>query len=268
MKTKIILLALLCIFTLNAQEKLTNQSIVDMIKLGFNEEVIISKIKNSPAEYNVSIEELKKLMDQGATSEIIATVVSVSGNTKTKEVKENYSGIYFTNDQNKKVKILPSVFSGTKTNTLAAGLTYGIASAKVKSVINNAESRNRTNKENLAFDFYFSPSSENSLSAQGGSDWWFKTATSPNEFVLVQLKVNERKNCRTLETGKVNVYSGSSVGIDTNDAIPFEIEQISETHFRVKSLNPLTPGEYCFFYQGTVPQGGYNNQSVFDFNVQ
>lgn len=268
MKNKIILFALLCAGTLTAQEKLTNQSIIDMIKLGFEEEVIISKIKTSPSEYNVSIEELKKLMDQGATSEIISTMVTMSGTTKEDKAIESFSGIYFTDDQNKKTKILPSVFSGTKTNTLAAGLTYGIASAKVKSVINNAESRNRTNSEDLAFDFYFSPSADNALSAQGGSDWWFKTATSPNEFVLVQLNVNERKNCRTLETGKVNVYAGSTVGIDTKYAIPFEIEQINDTHFRVRPQNTLEPGEYCFFYQGTVPQGGFNNQSVFDFKVE
>lgn len=266
MKTIVLTLLLSCSATIvTAQEKvLTNESILEMLELGFDEDIILTKIKTSEVDFKTDIADLKFLKEKGASSNIISAMMTQDKETAKEEV---LSGIYVIN-ADKKEKILPSVFSGSKTNTLASGLTYGIASAKVKSIINNAQSRNVVSQEAAEFFFYFSPSDVNQLSAQGGTDWWFKTATSPNEFVLVKLKSNKRKNTREMETGSVNVYVGSKVGIDSKIAIPFNIDQISDTEFKVVPSELLEPGEYCFFYQGAIPQGGVNNQSVFDFSVQ
>lgn len=63
------------------------------------------------------------------------------------------------------------------------------------------------------------------------------------------------------------MYAGNSIGINENDIIGFDIEAINDLEFKVTPKRPLEPGEYCFFYQGTIPQGGFNNQSVFDFSI-
>ncbi|MGL4779325.1 MAG: hypothetical protein ACRCX5_14000 [Bacteroidales bacterium] len=233
-----------------------------MLDLGFEEDIIITKIQTSRTDFNTDISQLKALKDKGASSKIISAMMKQDSETPVEQ--NNQSGIYFESE-GQKVKVLPSVFSASKTSTLASGLTYGIASAKVKSIINNSSSRNVINNEQPAFYFYFSPSD---VLGQGGLDWWFRAATSPNEFVLVKLKSNERKNSRELETGSINAYVGSNYGIDSKKTIPFTIEQINDTEFVVAPYSPLEPGEYCFFYQGAVPQGGVNNQSVFDFSIQ
>lgn len=262
----LVLFLILPLFGSQAQESiLTNKEVIEMLELGFEEDLIITKIETSRTNFNTNISELKKLKERGASSNIISAMMK-----QEKEAPEDervQSGIYFM-AHGDMIKILPSVFSASKTNTLAAGLTYGIASAKVKSIINNKCSRNVINNELPAFYFFFTPSDVNSLNGQGGLDWWFKTATSPNEFVLVKLISNDRKNNRELETGSVNIYAGSKVGIDSKKAIAFSIEQVSNTEFIVSPDSPLEPGEYCFFYQGAIPQGGMNNQSVFDFSIQ
>ena len=96
-------------------------------------------------------------------------------------------------------------------------------------------------------------------------NWWFRTATSPNEFALVQFKVKDRKNIREVVTGKTSAL-GSTSGIDSKSALPFSIEEIETNKFKV-TAGSLEPGEYCFIYQGQVPEGR-ENQSVFDFSIE
>lgn len=253
--------------TISAQtEALTNQSILDMIELGFSEDVILTKIQTSEVKFDTSIEALKSLKSKGVGDAIIMSIMNghkmqEEANT---EVADNKTGIYIINE-GKYTKILPTVFSGTKTNTLGSAFSYGIASAKIKSVMNNEQSTNVISTEAPEFWFYFTQK-DNDAFKTGSLNWWFASASSPNEFALVKLK--QSKNKRELVTGKVNVYSGSSLGIDEKYTVPFNIETINDYTYKVVPKAALEPGEYCFFYQGTIPQGGFTNQSVFDFSVQ
>lgn len=61
-KTLVLLLTLLMCLEIHAQtETLTNQSILDMIELGFSEDIIVAKIQNSNNNFDTSIEALKRL---------------------------------------------------------------------------------------------------------------------------------------------------------------------------------------------------------------
>jgi len=236
-----------------------------MIELGFSEELIITKIKTTESEFDASIESLKELKNKGVTDAVIVEIMnSINDRVQYEEVdKPRRTGIYYVDDDIFQ-KILPTVFSGTKTNTLGASFSYGIASSKIKSVMNKEKSSNVINTSTPVFVFYFNTNVDDFN--LGATNWWFNTASSPNEFALTKLDV--KKNKRELVTGKVNVYSGASMGVDEKHAIPFEIEMIDDVTFKVYPSEPLIDGEYCFFYQGTIPQGGYTNQSVFDFSIQ
>lgn len=263
----LILTAFFISITASAQnEKLTNQSILDMIELVFSEDVILTKIKTSEVDFDTSIDALKELKSKGVGDAIIMSIMN--GDKKQEkingEITDNRTGIYINNND-QFTKILPTVFSGTKTNTLGSAFSYGIASSKIKSVMNNAESTNVITTDTPEFWFYFAQKDNDSFNV-GASNWWFASATSPNEFALV--KLNKKKNKRELVTGKVNVYAGTSIGIDEKYAIPFNIEIINDYTYKVTPKEAIEPGEYCFFYQGTIPQGGFTNQSVFDFSVQ
>lgn len=250
-----------------AQDKVTNQSVIEMTEQGLDAEIIISFIANSDVDFDISPATLSALKEKGVASAVIAEMIKVSRAQKQAEAAK--TGLYFIDKEGNEKRILPSVFSGTKTNTLAAAFSAGIANANIKSTITNASSSNVVSVNNQVFYFYFQPAKGDALSNTGGvSDWWFKQATSPNEFALVELDSNRKKNERTLKTGKANAWSGATLGVNSGDAIPFDVEQISETSFKISLKTPLKPGEYCFFYQGTIPQGGFNNQSVFDFSVQ
>lgn len=255
---KTILLGLLlfsCIFSF-AQEKMTNQSILDLMDLGFGSEVIKAKINSSQTNFDTSMDQLKALKEKGVSSDILALMIDKSS------VAVECGVFYSKND--KLVKIEPSVFSGTKTSALGAAMTYGIASAKVKSYINNATSVNKADSINLTFIFQFDTKNKNDL---GSGNWWFKAASSPNEFALTQLK--QKRDSRELVTGKISgITASTQMGIDSKESIKFTIEDLGNGRYKVTPNRILGAGEYCFFYQGTIPMGGYNNQSIFDFSIQ
>ena len=59
---KILLVVFLLVFNLiQSQETITNQSVIDLIDLGFDTEVVESKINSSPVKFDTSLKELKRL---------------------------------------------------------------------------------------------------------------------------------------------------------------------------------------------------------------
>ncbi len=255
-KTLIFSLFILTSIFCNAQEKLNNQSILDLIDLGFDSEVIKSKINSEDGEFDTSIVSLKALKEKGVPSDVLALMIDKS------KVEVEDGVFYYQNEI--LVKIQPSVFSGTRTNALGAAFSYGIAPAKMKSYVNNDTSSNKVNSNDLTFIFQFDTQNKNDL---GNGNWWFKTASSPNEFALTQLQ--KKNNRRELVTGKVRGITASiQMGVDTDDTIEFSIVDLGNGRYKVTPTRILESGEYCFFYQGTIPMGGYNNQSIFDFSIQ
>ncbi|MCT4602154.1 MAG: hypothetical protein N4A59_04485 [Marinifilum sp.] len=257
MKKTFLLVFLLSIsFISFSQEKMTNQSILDLINLGFESEIIKAKINSSSTDFDTSIDQLKILKEKGVSSDVLALMID-----KSKVAVE--SGVFYKRNE-KLIKIEPSVFSGTRTNALGAAMSYGIAPAKMKSYVNNVSSSNKVESKNLTFIFQFDTKNKNDL---GSGNWWFKAATSPNEFALTALK--KKNNRRELVTGKIRgITASAQMGVDPKKSIKFSIEDLGSGRYKVTPNINLVPGEYCFFYQGTIPMGGFNNQSIFDFSVQ
>ena len=61
-----------------SQETLNNQSVIDMIELGFEEQVIIDKIESTNSDFDTSVETLKTLKETGATSGIMSAMIKAS----------------------------------------------------------------------------------------------------------------------------------------------------------------------------------------------
>ncbi len=267
---KILLLtviSLLSFYNISAQETITNESVIQMKDLGFDDLMIIDKINSSDVKFDASISALTVLKNAGISSEVISLIMQ-----KSKHNTKSRTGIYFINNEAEEELIQPSVFSGTNTNAAAQKLVSGLINSKQKAQLPRVASNNVITNKTPEFIFVFNPATsqvdnlQNSQGTQAGDlNWWFRVASSPNEFVLVKLKVKERKNLREIITGKSS-WLGSSDGIDPKFALPFKIEVIEGNRFKVTPEN-LEPGEYCFIYQGNVPDGR-TNQSVFDFSYQ
>lgn len=267
MKKSILLIGLflLTFTTAFAQETITNETIIQMKDLGFDEAMIMDKINSSNVKFDASISGLTQLKNSGISANILSLVMQKSKhNTKSK------TGIYYLNKDEDQKRIQPSVFSSSNTNAAAQKLVSGFINAKKKAQLPRTKSNNVLVSGKQEFVFIFNTSDVDNMQSNQGNqagllNWWFRTATSPNEFVLVKLTVKERKNLREVITGKSSFLTSTN-GIDPKYALPFSIEELESNKFKVIP-DTLEPGEYCFIYQGRVPEGR-TNQSVFDFSIQ
>lgn len=75
MKNLLPLLILIFAFSAFGQETLNNNSVIEMVKSGLSETVIIAKIRNSEVKFDTSTEELKKLAAAGVPERIVEAMI-------------------------------------------------------------------------------------------------------------------------------------------------------------------------------------------------
>ncbi|MDP1728485.1 MAG: hypothetical protein Q8M15_17000 [Bacteroidota bacterium] len=269
-------LILLAVFTVTAQPKqdiLSNESVTVLFQKGLGTGIIINKIKTTKNTFDVSTDALVKLKNDGIPDEIVSAMIESTEKNKVEIVDLNdpkvmhNSGIYYYNPadiERQLSRIDPTVVSSGKSGgfgqALASHYTYGLANAKTTSILSGANSRKQIQSKQIVFYFYFDHSN-NSLNQ--AANWWFASATSPNEFALVKMK--EKKDCREFVIGKSNSY-GSSIGIDEKQKVSFGYEEIAENIYKIIITGSLSAGEYCFIYTGATPSM-YSNDKVFDFGI-
>ncbi len=267
-KLLFLLMATIIGIVANAQTKtetLTNVKIMQLSKIGLQPSVIISKIRTSKTNFDVSTEGLIDLSDSGVDPAVINEMMKSdthASNASSNDPETMHKpGIYYYNQSNLK-RVDPTVTSTNKSGGLgtsvAQSMTYGIAKNKERTNLAGNKSHLQINGENPTFYFYFK-SDENA----NGDSWFFATATSPNEFVLVAL--TENKDNREMVIGASNAY-GSSSGVPNKIKMPFDYTEVSEGIYKVTFTQPLKKGEYCFLYTSTTPSR-YNNNKVFDFGT-
>lgn len=62
----------------NVSQKLTNNDVVEMKKLGFSDDVILEKIRTSSTNFNTSLQELKTLKAAGISDAVIKSMIGAS----------------------------------------------------------------------------------------------------------------------------------------------------------------------------------------------
>ncbi len=278
MRTHLIALILICASVYaNAQQydTLYNKTIVSLTKVGLPPQTIISKIQTSIVSFDVSVNALLDLQSNGVSGDVINEMIKSNDKANAqagKEVNSNNPnamhkpGIYYYNQNNSAnalKRVDPTVTATNKSGGLGTALlqhyTYGIAKDKIRSSLSGDKSHLQINEENPVFYFYFK-TDENA----SADSWFFATATSPNEFVLVTLEMED--DSREMVVGDMNAY-GSSTGVPNKIKVPFDYTEVSEGIYKVNFKKPLAKGEYCFLYSSTTPSR-YNNNKVFDFGIK
>ena len=261
----------------NAQTKvdtLTNEKVIKLSKLGLQPSVIINKIQTSYTLFDVSTDGLINLSENGVSADVINEMMKIENeaqmaNANQKDMNDpltmRRTGIYFYNpeDSLKPIRrVDPTITTTTKSGGLGSAIaraySYGVAMDYLISSLAGKNSRMQIDDPDPVFYFYFENNSN-----PDGDDWFFATATSPNEFVLV--KLGTKKDSRVIAVGEANAY-GSSTGISNKMKIPFDYEEVEDGIYKVTFKQPLAKGEYCFLYASSTPTR-YSNNKVFDFGI-
>jgi hypothetical protein len=255
-------------------DTLYNKTIVELTNIKLPQQTIIAKIGTSVTSFDVSVKALMALQASGVHGDVITEMIRVNGLAAERRAKQANSrnpnemhrpGIYVYRPYDTDVpvkKLDPTIVSASRSGgvgtAIAQAYTYGIAKSKVKSSLAGPNSRLQILSVEPVFYFYFETNDK-----PDADNWFFATATSPNEFVCVTLR--ERPDSREMEVGASNAY-GSDSGIPNRVKADFDYEKISEGIYKVTFKKPLKPGEYCFLYANSAPTN-YSNNKVFDFGI-
>lgn len=262
----------LCVFGQQG-DILTNEMIIGMHSKGLPTSIITSRLKTAKNSFDISTESLIKLTENKIPEDLINAIIDAAGDPTRHIVvidmnnpnDMHESGIYYYKKSGGKPEMIslePTVYSqGKSGGALASALTYGVAKVKVSVTLDGPSSRRQIDEQKPEFYFYFDVT-KNSLSQT--SNWWFATATSPNEFILVDFTI--KKKSRDVETGSASIL-GASSGVADKNKIAFKFDKIAPGIYKVSFDQPLS-GEFCFMYAGSVPAGFEGVNKVYDFGIK
>jgi hypothetical protein len=240
-----------------AAETLTNDSIVELHKLGLGDAVIVEKIKTSTCTFDTGTDALKKLKDAGISDTVIAAMISGGGVKSVKEggdpnnpLAPHATGIYLYQTVDGKPKM--TLIGGSAVERMRSGGGWGVGwggTAKSRAVLNGLSASLQLSERRPTFYFYLTEGMES-------------MANSPSQFALCALELKKDKQERRLVVGKYT-WGGASFGVDQKSMRPFSSEKVAEGIFKVVPDADLPPGEYAF-----VLPSGAGVSRMFDFGVK
>ena len=224
-----------------AQETLTNDAIVKMVKAGLSEDVIVNVIGLQPGKYSLSPDDLIALKNanvsprvitammnksqSGAASPPPAAVPPVAQTSQIPSVDE--IGVYFKKGD-KWAEVQPEVVNWKTGGVLKSIGTAGIVKGDVNGHLNGSHSPN-TVRTPLEFLIY---------TPEG---------VAITEYQLLRLRdQKDSREFRTVTGGVMHVSGGA-----TRDLMQFESKKIAPRTY-VIALPSVTTGEYGFLPPGAA----------------
>ena len=240
---KILRLFIAFAFLAAAQETLSNDSIVKMVKAGLGESLIVSMIQNQPGKYSLTPDDLVNLKQKGVSEKILTAMVSKGIGTGTApptavasagttpadgDIPPGIDIGVFYKKAGKWEEMLPEVV-----NWKTGGVMKSIASAGiVKGDING----------HIAGDH-----SRNSAASPVEVLIYAPEGVAITEYQLLHLREEkDSREFRTVTGGVMHVSGGA-----TRDVVPFEDKKIANRMYKVL-LPSLGAGEYGFLPPGAV----------------
>ena len=251
-----------------AQEVLTNDSVISMVKGGLGEAVVLARIRSSPANFDTSTNSLLALKKAGVSDKVIEAMVSAPRSGAAAAVPSAPTpaapsagasapppsvSASARSSAGGAAANLPrdSIFhlNGTKyvemqPQVVEIEISNAVFSSKSDVVLGGRRAEYRITDRQPQFYSYF----------------------APTEALLVKLKPGDKKNDRNLKMGSggYHPYGGSSrQGVRSEDRIAVKSEREANGFYRISPSNPLPSGEYGFIVLSGATAGG----RMFDFGV-
>ena len=235
-----------------AQEVLTNDSVIQMVKAGLPEAVVIGKIKSTATKFDLKTDSLVGLKKAGVSDKVLEAMVAAGSGAAPSTAA--------------------AATPATPAPALAAGalktqdVIYQLVAGKYVELF--ATSANL--ETNMAF---FQSKSEVVLEGKkaqyrtGEKQPVFLSTYSSTDAPLVRLKPGDEHNDRNLKigSGAFMPFGGTQkMGVRNEDKIPVTIERDARGLYKVTPSAALAPGEYGFILATGF---GAGSGKVYDFGV-
>jgi hypothetical protein len=256
-------------------KRFTNGDVIDMVKLGLSEDVIVAKIRAMSASgadaisFDTGVEGLKALKDANVPDSVIkvminpaaaapaivaaGTAVTTDPNLPPPEV-----GVYWK-DRANFVLIQGQALANSKVGGKAGSyFTYGLRNQHWDAYVEGATSKNTVRERRPTFYLY----------VPDGSD--------AADYVLI--KMNKKGDHREFQIGSFGGVTGGKSGVKRDKEVPVKAEHMGIRTYRITLDEELKPGEYAFFMgtgqaatmsgaRGGNRSGGAASGRVYDFSI-
>jgi hypothetical protein len=258
-----------------SHKRFTNQDVIDMVKLGLSDEVIIAKIREASAKntdavsFDTSIEGMKTLKAAAVPDSVIKVMINpapapamvIAGaapvasdpNLPPPEV-----GVFWK-DGSSFVLIQSRTVTQAKVGGRAGSFfTDGMRSEHWDAVVEGPTSQNRLKDHRPVFYFYVADGS------------------TASDYVLIRLE--KKSDHREFQVGSFGGVTGGKSGVKKDKEIPYHAEHVGIRTYKVTLESDLKPGEYAFFMgtgqqstmasgRGSARSGGSASGRVYDFAI-
>jgi len=233
-----------------AQEVLTNDSVIQMVKAGLPEAVVIAKIKGTATKFDLKTDSLVNLKKAGVSDKVLEAMVAAgSGSASPATAMPAPPAPAVAAGALKNQDVIYQLLGGKYVEMFAtsANLETNMAFFQSKSevVIEGRKAQYRTTEKQPVF-----------LSTYSSTD-------AP----LVRLKQGDDHNDRNLKigSGAFMPFGGTQkMGVRNEDKIAVTIERDPRGFYRVMPTAALPPGEYGFILATGF---GAGSGKVYDFGV-
>jgi hypothetical protein len=182
----IMMVFLLTVVHVFAEEIITNETIVTMVKAGLGEELIISKIKTSQNQFDVSTDSILKLKNEGVNENIIKAMIEASKpkvstplepSAVTKMIIANLTNLYLKKDA--KMVAIPRIIA-EEASSEKKGAIWGWGLGLPSSIYGPE-------------DIWYFIRGEKSVVRTTDKQPAFCTKMNPSAFLLVKLTYQKKK---------------------------------------------------------------------------
>ena len=253
---------------------MTNDDVIALAGAGMSDQIIVAKIKAAPStSFDTSVAGLKSLKAANVSSNVIAVMIdptaavaAAAAPTMTAAAAPNSTAPANPDDPMAAhapgIYILAKGTDGQEHMTLlertspkqqksggawVSGMTYGLAKAHSKAVLDGAKASVETPDTKPVFYLYIPQGSDAGF---GGSGY------NPKEFAMIKFEV--KSDTRLVTTGSYSIWGGSS-GTDEKARQGFSSDTVKPGVYKLTPVEDLPPGEYAF-QQGAA--------FYYDFGVQ
>ncbi len=240
-KANLLVFLLVPCLTFLAQEVLTNDSILKLVKAGLGEDMIVNMVKTQTSNFALNTEDIVALKNGGVPDKVIAAMITKGSGLMKPATAEPAAkveaplttkdgvplpeelGVYRLKDG--QYLTVPPEILNLRTARGAQMLVGVFANAKLNGWVTNPHSSTR-----------LSPSVEFVVKLPEGTD--------PAEYLCVMFEVKKDRREVELARGRINFSTGTQ-----RNAVPFENEKLAKQIYRLK-FGVLKKGEY-----GLLPPG-------------
>lgn len=214
------------------QEALTNEGVINLVKSGMGEDLILNVIAKQPASFALGAGDLVALKNAGVSERLINAMVNkasgvspttgpgAGGTAAAPRASIAEPGLYYKKS-NEYLELLSEQVEWKTGGAMKSIASAGIIKKDLKGSIPGPSSRNFLNNP---VEIVISP-------PQG---------LTINDYILLPMQL--AKGQREFLVGPVNKTNGVAKG-----AIPFGVEKVGANAFRMVFQTPLGPGEYGIF---------------------